>query len=115
MREYADTDSDDYPIRTFTSAADCNKVRVKSPTSVFSLAQFSVRIKLSQKPSGKVKTIVTRTDDGRITCERIALQDSEEWLEAEKERRARQKPPTGSKIGWKSTRSIKLKTMKGMD
>jgi surface antigen len=106
----------DFPTRRSVDAHAAPRVEVCAPRSVFDLAAFggTLRVRLRQEPEPTVRTRIVRDEDsGVIRSERVAAMDTEEWREAERARRARQKPPKGNKIGWKKTASQKLKDMAG--
>ena len=103
----------DIPIQRRITADAAPPPEVRAPRSVWELASACIRaVRLHQSPEPTVRTRIVR-DGSAVRCERIAVQDTPEYHEAERARRARQKPPKGNKIGWKKTASQKLKDMAG--
>ena len=101
----------DIPIQRRITADAAPPPEVRAPRSVWELASACIRaVRLHQSPEPAVRTRIVR-DGSAVRCERIAVQDTPEYHEAERARRARQKPPKGRQIGWKKTRSDKLRGM----
>lgn len=102
----------DYPVRVMVSALEAPALNVCGVSSIFSLADNPDIFK--QKAFAKREGPVMR----RVICESGVLrhltilpQETEEWAEREKARRARQRPPRPSKKA--KTRSRKLMGMIG--
>lgn len=114
LRELTRHDLDtpfDFPTHSRVDAHAAPRLEVRAPRSVFDLGAFGpVAVRLNQAPEQSVRVRIVR-DSGAVRCERIAVQDTPEYHEAERARRARQKPPKGRQIGWKKTRSDKLRGM----
>lgn len=79
-------------IQRLISADRATEMRPLGPASVFDLAAWPMKI--ASRMTGQHKTItrIERTDTG-VRCTRILPQDTAEWQERERARRARQRPP----------------------
>lgn len=103
----------DQPTQRRIPADAAPRPEVRAPRSVWELASASIRsVRLSQAAEPSVRTRVVR-DGSAVRCERIAVQDTPEYQEAERARRARQKLPSAKQRGWSSTKSAKLRQIDG--
>lgn len=108
-------DSDwDYPEHTRIRATDAPAPKVRAPASVFDLALCPVRVRMAQtSPDTGSSTRIVREPNGLVRVTRVAIQETDEWRERERIRRAKQKPPKPSKAA--KTKGEKLMAMIGGD
>ena len=91
-------DDDDDPlisapmIRRTVSAADAEPLPVRTGGFIFDLADLSLSSPSIAPHAQAPLTRIERTDTG-VRCTRILPQDTAEWQERERARRARQRPP----------------------
>lgn len=88
-------DRDDYPCHRSISATDATPIRPAAPSSIFSAAATLHAMAAARAilpPADRPLYRVHRAD-GRIRCERLRPEDTPEWQEKERIRRAKQRPP----------------------
>ena len=103
----------DIPTQRRIPADSAPRPEVRAPRSVWELASACIRaVRLHQSPEPAVRTRIVR-DGSAVRCERIAVQDTPEYQEAERARRARQKLPSAKQRGWAKTKGERLRQIDG--
>jgi hypothetical protein len=88
-------DRDDYPRRRSIKADDAPPIRPAAPASVFAAASVlrALAVARTALPPSERPLYRVHRADGRTRCERIRPEDTPEWQEKERIRRAKQRPP----------------------
>ncbi len=99
-----DEDSD-YPVHRLTSAAQCGVPKDIGPASIFAAGAAACLSNLmgtirQDQPEPIHRRIVREA--GHVVHRSMRVQDTDEWMEKERQRRARQKPPKPPKQKFKT-------------
>lgn len=114
-RPAAEPDSDteyDYPVHRIACAASLPAPTFSAPRSVFDLASFGLASGITQCQPAQIHRRVIR-EDGVTRHVAMRYQETDEWAERERARRAKQRPPRPPKGA--KTMSGKLRELVGVD
>jgi len=100
-----DDDEDDYPVHRLTSASQCEIPKGMGPASIFAAGAAACLSNLmgsgrQDQPEPIHRRIVR--DVGHVVHHALRVQETQEWIEKEARRRARQKLPKPPKQKFKT-------------
>ena len=109
--------ADDKPIQRIVSAAEAPRVKTVALSSIFNTQDVRAAVETLRKSgrfgdaAGFTPTTRIERDGDRVRLFRIPVQDTAEWQEKERIRRAKQRPPRPTKQA--TTRGKKVRKWDG--
>ena len=107
LPESEDGDQCDPPVvHSIVRAADCLPPQCAGPVSVFSLGESAIQLRTPLNYSDKRwNAVVVTRDTGVVRCSAVRFAETEEGMEKERQRRARQIVPKAKKQTFKMRNS----------